>query len=144
MKTSRKHPRRRPLAVVQSPGAVSPPSTRSRVTNGALHLTPVNGNTAAARRFRDLVSAFLAEAGLTTPTEGEIGLCRRAAGATVQLEDMEAAMARGEPIDCPTYRGMASVLRASRHDLGLGPVAPGTTGDDLDNLLEKEGFGGVS
>ena len=123
------------------------PTTRSRVTNGtSLHLGRVNGNTAEARRFRDLVVAFLSEAGITaTPTEGQIGLCRRAAAATCQLEAMEASIARGEPIDRLEYSRIDGVLRRNRIALGLEIGVPATEPEpDLDELLEREGFERVS
>ena len=119
---------------------------RSRVTNQtSLHQGRVDERSAGARRFSDLVRAFLAEAGATTPTEGQIGPARRAAGATVQLEAMEQAMALGEPIDRLEYSRLDGVLRRSRRDLGIEPA--GAAQDDpetLDDVLAREGFDRVS
>ena len=56
------------------------PAQRSRVTNGkALHLEPVDGNTASARRHRDLFEAFVsALPGPQAPTEPVLVLVRQA------------------------------------------------------------------
>ena len=127
-----------PASLAGRPGATQ----RSRVTNGtSLHLGPVGGNTAEARRFRDLVSAFQSEAGLTTPTEAQIGLCRRCAAATCQLEALEATLARGEDVDPLAYTRIDGVLRRARRDLGIGPaVADDAPPEDLDDVLEREGL----
>ncbi len=128
----------------QSPGKRK---ATSRVTRGkTLHLGRVDGRTAEARRFSDLVSVFLAEAGITaTPTEGQICLCRRAAAATCELERMEASIARGEPIDRLEYSRIDGVLRRNRIALGLEIGVPATEPEpDLDEVLEREGFERVS
>ena len=150
MKTIPKSKTARPPAVspqspLRGPVMAGTARQRSKVTNGALHLGRVNGNTAEARRFKDLVSSFLAEAGITAPTEGQIGLCRRVAGATCQLEAMEAAMSRGEHVDCLEYSRIDGVLRRNRIALGLEIGVPATEPDpDLDEILEREGFDPVS
>ena len=140
MKTARKPPSERPAS---TDGAKF---NRSRVTNGStLHLGHVNGCTAQARRFRDLVSAFLDEAGLTTPTEAQIGLCRRCAAATCELERLEEGIARGEPIDRLEYSRLDGVLRRNRRTLGIEPTAPADDEpEDRDDLLEREGFARVT
>ncbi len=116
---------------------------RSRVTNQtSLHQGRVDERSAGARRFSDLVRAFLAEAGVTRPSEAQIGPARRCAAATVQLEALEQALALGEPIDRLEYSRLDGVLRRSRRDLGIGPaVAPDDDPpEDLDDVLEREGF----
>ena len=97
-----------------------------------------------ARRFRDLVSAFLAEAGLTTPTEAQMGLCRRCAAATCELERLEEGIARGEPIDRLEYSRLDGVLRRNRRTLGIEPTAPDDPPEDRDDVLEREGFARVT
>ena len=80
-----------------------------------------DGRTPAARRLKRLTQAFLAEAGLNTPTEGQLAAAARAAGATVQLEALDAALGRGEEIDALAYSRLDGVARRNRRALGLDP-----------------------
>ena len=73
-----------------------PQKARSRVSNHA-DLLPaiVDGRSAPARRFRDLVNAFVADmGGLDRCSEIKLGLMRRLAGTTVQAEMLEARMVK--------------------------------------------------
>ncbi len=77
----------------------------------------------------------------TTPSEAQIGLCRRCAAATCQLEALEATLARGEDVDPLAYTRIDGVLRRARRDLGIGPVATDDAPpEDLDDVLEREGL----
>ncbi len=74
------------------------PCNRSRITNGSATLSNVNGSSADARRYRDLVHALTAEVG------GDLGEAERLQirnAATLQLhaETLTAALVRGETID---------------------------------------------
>jgi hypothetical protein len=70
---------------------------RSRVSNNSLLLVGIDGRSAAARRYRDLVVAFERE--FKCATESERTLIRNAALMTVKLEEMAAATIRGEHVD---------------------------------------------
>jgi hypothetical protein len=74
------------------------PTLRSKVTNGSRLLQNVDGRSSSARRFRDLVRAYEAEAGGVL-TEVERGLIKQAAGLTLRSEQMQSAIVRGEAID---------------------------------------------
>ena len=71
---------------------------RSKISNGTRLLANVDGRSAYARRFRDLVVAFEAEVGGTL-TELERGLVRQAAAVSLKAELMQEALVRGEPVD---------------------------------------------
>lgn len=73
-------------------------TTRSKVSNGTRLLQNVDGRSSSARRFRDLVQAYEAEAGGNL-TEVERGLIRQAAGLTLRSEQMQSAIVRGEIVD---------------------------------------------
>lgn len=75
----------------------SKPTARSRVTNGSSLYADVDGRTAPARRFRDVLDNLAAQFGATT--ESDLALVRRAAGLAVMIEQGEARLARGEEID---------------------------------------------
>ena len=74
-----------------------PARTRSAVTNHKDLLPGLDGRSASARRFRDLVNAFVADmGGLDRCSEIRLGLVRRLAATTVQAEMLEARMVNGE------------------------------------------------
>lgn len=78
--------------------AARPPATRSRVGNGKALLFGIDGRSAQARRFRDLVEALAADMGTET-TEGERLQIRNAAALQLHVEDLTARVVRGEVVD---------------------------------------------
>jgi hypothetical protein len=72
---------------------------RSKISNGTLMLRGIDGRSAEARRYRDLLESYSAEFGPAAQTEPVMALIRQAAGLTVQAEGMQAAIVRGEAID---------------------------------------------
>ena len=65
---------------------------RSTVTNHKDLLPQLDGRTGAARRFRDLVNAFIVDmGGLENCSEIKLGLLRRLAATTVQAERLRSA-----------------------------------------------------
>ena len=85
--------------VEASPGS----RVRSRLTNHKDLLPNLDGRSAAARRFRDLVkSLVIDQGGFSKCSEVKLGLLRRLAAVTVQSELLEAKMVNGEAIDIGT------------------------------------------
>jgi hypothetical protein len=73
-----------------------------------------------ARRFRDLVNAFVADmGGLDRCSQIKLGLVRRLAATTVQAEMLEARMVNGEAIDIATLCTLASTTVRISQRLGL-------------------------
>jgi hypothetical protein len=73
------------------------------VTNHKDLLPGLDGRSATARRFRDLVNAFVADmGGLDRCSQIKLGLVRRLAATTVQAEMLEARRVNGEAIDIAT------------------------------------------
>ena len=73
------------------------------MTNHKDLLPGLDGRSATARRFRDLVNAFVADmGGLDRCSQIKLGLVRRLAATTVQAETLEARMVNGEAIDIAT------------------------------------------
>ena len=87
----------------------APPTLRSRVSNHADLLPGVKGTSSAARRFRDLVNAFIADSGgLDQCSEIRLSLLRRLASVVVQSELLEARMVNGEQVDIGLLCQLAS------------------------------------
>jgi hypothetical protein len=96
------------------------PALRARVTNHKDLLPGLDGRSATARRFRDLVNAFVADmGGLDHCSEIRLGLVRRLAATTVQAEILEARMVNGEAIDIATLCTLASTTVRLSQRLGL-------------------------
>jgi len=114
-------PRDRP--VIEATSSLSgefPSRTRSAVTNHKDLLPGLDGRSATARRFRDLVNAFVADmGGLDRCSEIKLGLVRRLAATTVQAEMLEARMVNGEAIDIAILCTLASTTVRLSQRLGL-------------------------
>jgi len=86
------------------PAAATDPRARARISNGSL-LPGVDGRSAAARRFRDLVAEFGRELGQGEPlsvralSSAEVALVRQAAAITVRAEALQADIVSGAAID---------------------------------------------
>lgn len=90
------------------------------MTNHKDLLPGLDGRSATARRFRDLVNAFIADmGGLDRCSEIRLGLLRRLAATTVQAEMLEARMVNGEAIDIATLCTLASTTVRLSQRLGL-------------------------
>ena len=113
--------RERPgIEATSAPLCEPSPRTRSAVTNHKDLLPGLEGRSATARRFRDLVNAFVADmGGLDRCSEVRLGLVRRLAATTVQAEMLEARMINGEAIDIATLCTLASTTVRLSQRLGL-------------------------
>src|SRR5262249_4034587 len=83
---------------------------RSRASNHR-DLLPLikDGRHSAARRFRDLIRAFISDAGgVENCSEIRLGMLRRLAAATVLSEELEGKAVNGEPVDVATFCQLAS------------------------------------
>ena len=108
------------------------PTTRSRVTNHKDLLPGLDGRSSTARRYRDLVGAFLADMGGPDQcSDIRLGLLRRLAAVTVQAEVLEARMVNGEAVDVATLCQLASTAMRLSSRLGLERVMLKDT-DSLD------------
>jgi hypothetical protein len=110
-------------------GALTPMSrtARSRVTNGRM-LSGVDGRSAEARRYRDLVSSFAADLGDPAKlSESVRTLVRQAAVNVVVSEKLQAAIVRGEIVDLEQATRVANVAArclARLAALGRPPKPP--------------------
>lgn len=114
---------------------------RSRITNGRDVLPNVDGRSIIARRFRDIISAMIADqGGADQCPEARIQLIRRFAAAAVQAELMEAKLASGYAIDVKKHALLCSTMvRVLRH-IGVKRVPRNVTPslNDYLDLKAKE------
>lgn len=116
--------------------AVHSPNNRSRVTNGRAFLEGVDGRSALARRFRDIVAQLAADqGGADRLSEARLQLLRRFAAAAVLAEDMEGKLARGEPIDLQQHALLSSTLVRIAQRIGIDRRAR-TIVPDLKDYLD--------
>ncbi len=114
-------------------------TARARVTNHIGMLPDVDGNSAAARRFRDLVGDFIADlGGLEMCSTIKLGLIRRLAAVTVQVETLEAKVINGQPVEAATLCQLASTALRLSQRLGLERVAREVKTPRLADLLQPQ------
>jgi hypothetical protein len=97
---------------------------RSRVTNGnELFVEPTDRRTAISRRFRDILSAIVADlGGADRLSEGQRQLARRVALMSMQCENMEARSVGGAEIDLDMYGQLSDRIGRACQRLGLKRV----------------------
>jgi hypothetical protein len=92
------------------------------VTNHKDLLPGLDGRSATARRFRDLVNAFVADmGGLDRCSEVRLGLVRRLAATTTQAEMLEARMVNGEATLASTTVRLSQRLGLERRARNVTP-----------------------
>ena len=113
-------------------------SVRSRITNGSsLHLSEVDGRSAPAKRFRDILAAIVSDlGGADMLSEGQRQLARRAAMMSVECEALEAKSVAGGEIDLDTYGALSDRIGRAFHRLGLKRV-PRDTGPSLQDIIAR-------
>jgi hypothetical protein len=103
------------------------PTQRSAVTNGSRMLVGVNGCSAMARRYRDLVEGLTAELGEGL-TEADRLQVRNAATLQMHAEALTAALVRGEPVDAEALtraaNGATRALAALKRRKPTKPIKP--------------------
>ena len=78
--------------------AAAAPRTRSMVTNRTRLIAGVDGRSATARRFRDLIADYTRECGGKDLSPAEAWLVRQAAAMTLRAEQLQAAIVLGQPV----------------------------------------------
>lgn len=110
-------------------------SNRSAVSNRSRILDGVDGRSATARRFRDLIASYEAELGGNV-SDVERDLIRQAAGLTLRAEQLQAAIVRGEPVNNDELIRLSSTskrLLEAIHAKAAKRKTP--TGGDLQSYL---------
>jgi hypothetical protein len=106
------------LAVTRTKIDKPSPKTRSRVSNGSAVLDNVDGRSAVARRYRDVLSELISDLG-GDPSGAQSAIARRAASLCVVCEQAEAEMLAGGILDLAEFTTAANSLRRLLSDLGL-------------------------
>lgn len=102
-------------AAVRPRSGVPRTDTRSAVTNGNRFHVEAVGDSAWSRRQRDIYENLLAQ--FDCAAESDLQLARRAAGLAAQLEQGEARIARGEPVDSSAHATLINAQRRILADL---------------------------
>lgn len=120
--------------------ATASPSQRSRVSNGTAILPGVDGRSALARRYRDLVAALSSdlEAGQSQAAGFQI---RNAASLQLHAEELTARLVRGEAIDPEAItratNGANRALAALRPKPAANRRRPGQSGGSVTDYLAR-------
>lgn len=112
-------------------------SSRSAITNLKRLHDGVDGKSAGARRFKDLIRSLSADFdGFEKLGEGDRALVRQAATLTMEAERMQAASVRGEAIDDDVLIRVTSTLR--RVLSSIRARVPAKAGGDLHGYLAEK------
>lgn len=120
-----------------------PAVARSAVRNGKrLFVEKIDGRTAPARRFRDLLLEIVNDlGGVDALSAIQMQLVRRFASLSVEAEVLEMTIAEGKPLDVETYGVIVSAQARLAGQLGLHRkmklVPP------IDDYLSNSGHGGT-
>lgn len=98
--------------------AKPPSKTRSRISNGSAVLEGVDGRSAPARRYRDVLAELISDLG-GDPSGAQNAIARRASALCVVCEQAEAEMVAGGVLDLAEFTTAANSLRRLLSDLGL-------------------------
>jgi len=112
---------------------------KSRLTNGrSPFVLPVDGRSALARRYRDVLNAYVADLGGDDRiTEAERTLCRRAASLVVMAEVAEAELARDGKTDTEEYVRIVNALGRVLGRIGIERRPRDITPDPLEYARQK-------
>ena len=115
-----------------------PSRHRSAVTNGKrLHVVQP-GDTAWARRFRDVLAEIISDlGGADLLSEGQRQLARRCATISIACEKLEGDAAAGATIDLETYGKLTDRLGRTFQRLGL-KREPRDVGPSLADLIAQD------
>src|SRR5262249_32392472 len=116
-----------------------PPSRhRSAVTNGKPLPVVQPGDTAWARRFRDVLAEITSDlGGADLLSEGQRQLARRAATISLACERLEGEAAAGAAIDLETYGKLTDRLGRAFQRLGL-KREPRDIGPSLADIIAQD------
>jgi hypothetical protein len=106
--------------------AAKPPTARSALTNNPRTFGGLNGNTAQARRFRDLLEALLQQLGNPTDPIRQAEAVA-AASAMVIAEDARAKALRGEPVDLDALVRLENTASRAFRKLGRAVMTKAPT-----------------
>jgi hypothetical protein len=100
--------------------AERPSRLRSRITNGSKMVAGLDGRSAEARRYRDLVISYADDLGGSDKlTEAQRTLIAQAVTLQVQSERVQASVLRGELVDVEQLTRMANAAMRILTRLGL-------------------------
>jgi hypothetical protein len=99
------------------------PRNRSRISNQREILPGIDQRLAIARRYRDLVSQIVQDAGGPDRcSETRMQLIRRFASGACLAEQLEARLARGEEVSIAEYAALSSTLVRLAQRIGMNRV----------------------
>jgi hypothetical protein len=114
-------------------------AARARATNHA-DLLNIDGRSAIARRYRDLVLEILGDqGGLENCAQARVQLIRRFAAASVIAEGLEEAYLGGATIDITTHSQLCSSLVRIAHRIGINRRLKNVTPALADYLEAADG-----
>jgi hypothetical protein len=126
------------MSLSSEPVEPAKPQARSRVSNGSsTFLDGVDGRSALARRYRDLLAEVTSDLGGKL-SAAQDAIARRAVTLCVWCERAEVKMASGEEIDIGEFSTTANAMRRLFADLGLERKARDVTPNLAEYLAKRK------
>jgi hypothetical protein len=128
----------------RTPTAKLPPASRSAKTNGKRMFVQGSGNSAWARRWRDLQSLYVCDIGdEASLSEFQLGLIDTAATLRCELERMEGQLSMGNVIDMDMYARIAGHYSRIAVKLGIEKrsmknITPPSVADYIAHIHQRD------
>ncbi len=111
---------------------------KSKISNGHDLLPDVDGRTLVARRYRDIASAMVVDAGgIEQVSEARLQLIRRFSAAACLAEQMESQLVNGESVDIAEHALLCSTMVRVARQIGVDRITRDVT-PSLSDLLHED------
>lgn len=127
----------RPADVAVSPSARSP-RVRSAISNGSRLPGGVSGTSHKGRRFNDIIHDLTAEMGGALTFDEQLRV-RIVAGLVMHVEELQAAILRGEPVDSEQLTRESNSAARMLNALRRRPAPSRAKGNRLQAFLADRG-----
>jgi hypothetical protein len=110
------------------------PRSRSRVTNAVELLANIDGRSALARRYRDILAQVIADQGDTGISETQMQLIRRFCASAIMAEAIEAELVEGRKVNIKKHALLSSTMVRLANKIGV-QIQAKTIGPSLAGYL---------
>jgi hypothetical protein len=112
------------------------PRSRSRVTNAVELLAGIDGRSALARRYKDILAQIIVDQGDTGISETQMQLIRRFSATCIMAEAIEAELVEGRKVNVKKHALLSSTLVRLARRIGVNLQAK-TIGPSLGAYLAE-------
>ncbi len=119
-------------------GVLTDPRTRSRVSNATVLMDRVDGRSALARRFRDILAQIVVDQGDSGISEAKMALIRRFCATVIMAEAIETELVEGREVNVEKHALLVSSLVRLAGRIGIDRKARDISPSLGDYLRERD------